>query len=193
MGRRLLVLPVREPDDLPGVKRSLALVLIALLPSCGVSGLNFVQDERVSIVSPKDRATVSLPVTVRWTAHDVEESYAVFVDRAPVPGGKTLDWLAREDDLCSSTPGCPSDAWFADRQVFRTSGTELTLHELPELDRQERRELHEVIVVLLDRQGRRVGESAFSVEFELDKSPSGSLSGNQSPSGSLSGNQSPSG
>jgi hypothetical protein len=84
-----------------------------------------------------------------------------------VPPGRTLDWLAREDDACKETPGCPSETWFADRDVYATSATELTIDDLPDLTEGERRDFHEASVVLLDRQGRRVGESAFTVEFQV--------------------------
>jgi hypothetical protein len=142
-------------------------VLAAALPSCGVSGLSFVQDHRVSILSPDDRAEVTLPVTIDWEAKDFDGTYAVFVDRAPVPGGKTLEWLARNDDYCKDTPGCPDEQWFVDRNVYVTDKTQLTLERLPELNRDEQRETHEVTIVLLDRDGRRVGESAFGVELRV--------------------------
>ena len=76
-----------------------ALLLSALAPACGVEGLNFVQDDRVTITAPRDRAEVRLPVTIRWKAEDFDGTYAVFVDRAPVPPGETLAWLARDDEL----------------------------------------------------------------------------------------------
>ncbi len=143
--------------------------LTLVLASCGVGGLNFVKDDRLSITAPRDRATVTLPVTVRWDIERFDGTFAVFVDRAPLPSGKTLRWLARDDELCATTPGCPDDLWFSNRNIYRTSDTTLTLTELPELDRAEQREFHEVTIVLLGRDGRRVGESAFAVEFEINK------------------------
>lgn len=135
---------------------------------CGVSDLNFVQDDRVSIVAPEDREKVELPVTVRWKVEeDFDGTFAVFVDRAPVPPGRSLEWLARDDEFCKTTPECPNTEWFHARQVYPTAETELTLEDLPELSRDERRVFHEVTVVLIDEKGERVGESAFTVEFEL--------------------------
>ena len=127
------------------------------------------QDDRVDIVEPGDRDDVTLPVTVRWTVEDFDGTFAVFVDRAPIPAGRTLEWLARDDEVCDVTPACPSEQWFADRQVYATDDTEITFDEIPELDRDESRELHEVTVVLLDERGRRIGESAFGVEFHIEE------------------------
>jgi hypothetical protein len=152
----------------PAAVMAAAVVLLATLPGCGVQDLNFVQDDRVTITAPKDRASVRLPVTLRWTSTDFDGTYAVFVDRAPVPPGRDLRWLARDDELCDSTPGCPNDAWLRDRAVFATPDTSLTIDELPDLNGDsDRREFHEATVVLLDRDGRRVGEAAFTVEFEV--------------------------
>jgi hypothetical protein len=145
-----------------------AAVLLGLAnPSCGVQGLNFVQDDRVTIVAPRDRAEVRLPVTLRWSSRDFDGTYAVFVDRAPVPPGRTLAWIARDDELCRQTPGCPDAAWLGDRDVYATSSTELTIDDLPDLTEGERRDFHEASVILLDDEGRRVGEAAFTVEFQV--------------------------
>jgi hypothetical protein len=143
------------------------LAMVALAPACGVQGLSFVQDGRVKIVAPGDRAEVRLPVTVRWTSRDFDGTYAVFVDRAPVPPGRTLAWLARDDELCDQTPDCPNAAWFRDRDVYATSTAEVTIDDLPDLTDGERRDFHEASIVLIDREGRRVGESAFTVEFQV--------------------------
>lgn len=149
------------------MRRLAAIVLIALLPGCSVNGLNLRQDDRVSIVAPEDRSDVDLPVTVRWTARDFDGTYAVFVDRSPVPPGRTLDWLARNDDVCRQTKGCPDTTWFADRNVLRTTSNSVTIDRLPDTARDNRRDRHEVTVVLLDQKGRRIGESAFRVEFQV--------------------------
>lgn len=134
---------------------------------CGVEGLNFVQDDRVTITSPRDRAEVELPVTIRWTSRDFDGTYAVFVDRAPVPPGRTLDWLARDDELCQETAGCPNETWLRDRYVYGTAKTSLEIDDLPDATDDARRDFHEATVVLLDRGGRRIGEAAFTVEFQV--------------------------
>ena len=155
-----------------------AVLTIALLlsPGCAVRGLEFVEDTRVDIVAPKDRAEVRLPVTLRWTVEDFEVgpgqgSFGVLVDRAPPRPGKTLAWLFRGDVGCKGAGAalCASPRVLADRAIFATTETSLTLEQVPRLAGNEaQRQLHEATVVLLDRHGRRIGESAWSVQFELE-------------------------
>src|SRR6266480_1977503 len=89
--------------------RLLALVAACsvVVPACAGHQYQFVADHRVHISAPRQRSTVTLPVTVRWsfdgfrvTGPDARDdpqarSFAVFVDRTPVPAGKALRWLAR--------------------------------------------------------------------------------------------------
>lgn len=160
-----------------------ALVVSGLVTaSCSTSGLSFKQDERVTILAPADRAEVRLPVTVRWKVNDFEVTgptdapkrgagyFGVFVDRSPQPSGKTVDWLVADDVECKSQRACDDPGYLAARGIFTTSDTSFTVTRLNELRRDGRRELHEVIVVLLDGKGRRLGEGAFVAEFSLDRS-----------------------
>jgi hypothetical protein len=159
---------------LPLALVAVALVIGALLTSgCGVSGLAFRQDDRLSFVAPRDRSTVTLPITVQWRVEDFHVgedagSFAVFVDRAPQPPGEPLAWLARNDDSCRVADGCPDERWYAERDVFRTMDLELTIDRLPART-DDRREWHEVTVVLIDTHGRRVGETGWTVEFQVER------------------------
>ena len=158
------------------VPLALVAAVIAVLPACGVSGLSFVQDERVDIVAPDDRSEVRLPLTVDWTVHDFAVgrgagSFGVFVDRTPQPSGKTLDWPFRGDPSCKGTGAelCRSPAFLAQRSVHRTTGTAFTVDQVTRLSgSQSGRLLHEVTVVLLDPAGKRIGEGAWSVQFEVE-------------------------
>jgi hypothetical protein len=156
------------------VKRALVLtVLLALLSSgCALRGIAFRQDDRLSFVSPGDRDEVTLPVTITWEVEDFDVpedgSFAVFVDRAPQPPGKTLEWLARNDETCRSADGCPGEEWFAQHDVFRTTDTEHTIDRLP-ARADDRREMHEITVVLLDPDGRRVGETGWTLELQVER------------------------
>lgn len=155
----------------------ISLIALALsLTACGVNGLSFVQDERVDIVRPGDRDEVQVPVTIEWTVKDFAVgpgagSFGVFVDRAPQRSGKTLSWLFRGDDSCKGADGeklCATPEFLAQRNVFQTSDTEFTIEIVPKLTGNERRrEFHEATIVLLDEQGRRIGEGAWSVQFEV--------------------------
>jgi hypothetical protein len=153
---------------------AVAVVAVAMT-GCGVRGLSFVEDDRVSIVEPADRATVELPMTVRWRAEDLGPgaSFAVFVDRAPQRPGRTVESLADGDAACEVDPACPDQAYFASRGVYTTADTELTIAFLPDLAEGDNRDFHEVTVVLLDGDGARIGESAFRVEFEVAREERG--------------------
>jgi hypothetical protein len=142
-------------------------VLFLATSGCGVHGLNFVKDERLHIQSPRPNAEVHVPFDVRWSVEDFDGSYGVFVDRAPPGPGRTLASLAEGDAVCKATAGCPDAAYLAGHRAYTTTDTSFRVEQLPELTRDRAREAHEVTVVLLDDQGRRVGESAFRVEFHV--------------------------
>lgn len=159
-----------------------AALLCALLTGCGTTGLSFVRDDRVTITAPVDRAEVELPVTIRWEVEDFELSgrtgqvkkdagyFGVLLDRSPPPPGEELGWLIRDDPVCKEDPACPNDDYLARRDIFSTTDTSIVIREVPEPAVGERsRQFHEVTVILLDGAGRRVGESAFSVEFEVPR------------------------
>lgn len=164
---------------LPVLSSLLGLALLA--SSCATSGLAFVQDERLEIISPRSHAKVTLPVTVRWSIKDFRITgedgrsdphagyFGVFVDRVPIPPGKTLAWIARDDGRCRAIPGCPDEVYFADRETYTTEQTSFTFERLPDQDAYQGHELHEVSIVLLDGTGRRIGESAWYVTLRYDR------------------------
>lgn len=150
----------------------LAVVSATVLGACSVSGLSFVQDHRVDVVAPAARAKVTTPLTVRWTHDDFRVgrgagSFGVLLDRQPPPPGRSLEWLFRGDESCRPDNGCPDEQYLVDRGVFRTTENAVTIERIF-TDPEGGREFHEVTVILLDTSGRRVGESAWSVEFELE-------------------------
>jgi len=159
------------------VLAGLGLAATACLPR----GLAFVQDKRVDIFAPQSHTTVNLPVTIRWRVHgfritghtgssDPDAGYfGVFVDRAPVPPGKPLSWVAHGDRQCEATQGCPDAGYFHDHDTYWTTGTSMTFHQLPDQSAYHGHELHEVTIVLLDGRGIRVGESAWCVDFRYNR------------------------
>lgn len=152
----------------------IALSAALLLSACGTSGLAFRVDESVEILSPRSRSSVELPFDLRWrmkTGSRGGDSFAVFIDRAPMPPGKRISYLAKDDDACRRLPGCPDEAWLNARNIYTTRTTSLTIRVLPDTrdERDTGREPHEVTIVMLDSDGRRKGESAFFVDFFFDR------------------------
>jgi hypothetical protein len=161
--------------------RTLIVGLAFLASSCVPHGLAFVKDKRLDIVSPDGHSTVNVPVTIRWQVHDFRVTgrdgsstpdagfFGVFVDRAPVPPGKPLSWIAHGDPLCLATPRCPDRTYFEDHHTYDTTDTSFRLSQLPDRNAYQGHENHEVTIVLLDGTGRRIGESAWYVDFFYDR------------------------
>jgi hypothetical protein len=160
---------------------SLLIVGLALLASSCGSGLAFVQDRRLEFTAPQSHEKVTLPVTIRWKVEGFRLTgpdgspqpgagyFGVFVDRTPVPPGRPLSWIARDDRPCLRTPGCPDETYLSDRRVHSTNETEITFEHLPDLGASRGHESHEVTIVLLDGSGRRIGESAWYIGFLYDR------------------------
>ena len=159
-----------------------AVCCLLLLAGCVPQGLAFRVDDRLTITSPKDRAEVTLPLTVSWeirdftvvgpggtTAGDHSGYFAVFVDQAPQPPGKKLSWIVRKDANCRPSEGCPDAEYLATRHIFSTTDTHITFQQLPRPPRSGQKEWHSITVVLLDPAGKRIGESAFQVDVTLDR------------------------
>ena len=156
--------------------------MVMVLPACGVNGLNFQQDDRLTFIAPGDRAKVDLPVTVSWRVTDFEVTgsdgddrrdagyFGVFVDRAPQPPEKTQQWLVRDDQRCRGVQSCPRE-YLEQLNIHSTTRTRFVIQRLPEpaSNAQRRREFHEVTIVLLNGRGERIGESAFTRQFEVDR------------------------
>jgi hypothetical protein len=149
-----------------------AVLLAAAVAGCADSAA-FRQPDAVEIVEPHDRAEVTLPVSVRWRS-DLDGGaagdpyFAVFVDQAPIRPGQSLRVLA--DESCNRTKGCPDLQYLRDRYVYVTDETQVTLDVVPRKDSSQRtgaRDTHEATIVVLDADGRRVGEAAYAVEFEV--------------------------
>lgn len=144
---------------------------VAITGACRLEGLSFIQDDRVTIVTPDDRSTVSLPVTIDWTSRDFAGRFGVFVDTDPMPPTEDLAYLAKDDETCRPEDGCPDQKWLRQHDVFVTEETEITLRTLRDFrERAEDEDPHRAVIVLLDDEGNRLGESTFSVDFFVERS-----------------------
>lgn len=158
-----------------GARRALLVLGVAgtaMLPACSTD-VTFHVDDRVRIVSPQEREKVRLPVTVDWTVEDFDVArdgrFVVFVDQSPPPPGEHLRWVFRKDRSCRAADGCPDDTLLETNFIYPTTETQVTLETLPDFSDRPGKEYHEVTVVLVDPSGRRIGESAFFIRFELDR------------------------
>lgn len=155
-----------------------AAAVAVLTSACGVSNLAFFTDNRLHFVSPSARALVKLPVTIRWRisgfsvvpAGTLPVSsrsgyFAVFVDRAPIKPGQTV--AATADRQCRRTPGCVNAGYLADRGVYTSVSDSLTLTQIANVNTYENLQTHEATVVILDSSGRRIGESAWYLDFRM--------------------------
>ena len=162
--------------------RTTALALCVLSTAgCGAGQLQFKNDHRLSFEAPAERKRVQVPVTIRWSMQDfdavgldgsTDESrgvFAVFVDRAPMPVGRNLKWLVKDDTGCKRDPRCPDAQYLADRSVHVTTETSLTLEVLPTAPAGVGDEQHYVNVVLLDGTGHRIGEAAWYRPFTSER------------------------
>jgi hypothetical protein len=148
----------------------LSLASLAVLPACSVSGLAFVQDDRVEVVEPSEGATVRLPFEVRWSVRGFSGSFLVLFDRPPMRPNQPLLSLVPSDDPCRREPSCPDRDWLADRDMYHTEETVVTVENLADRRPEGRgTDRHEVSIVLLDERGRRVGESVFISEFSVER------------------------
>jgi hypothetical protein len=168
---------VPEVNDRPVALRPAArlagVAFVALLATACGGGLLFANDTSVRIVSPRNLATVSTPVQLRWVTKILPASplmYAAFVDILPVHPGQNLRSLAGAS--CSGVPGCVDLAWLNRHSVYLTSQPGLDLDTLPILGTPKgERDIHTVTIVLVDKAWRRSGESAWSVSFALRPTP----------------------
>lgn len=162
----------------PTRRLAAALVLVSAASACSAGQLQFRQDHRLSFSAPESRERVTAPLTISWSMEDFEATgldgsrekgrgaFAVFVDRAPMPVGKDLRWLGRNDPGCKRDARCPDEKYLSDRGVFVTTSSSVTVEQLPRVGDGVGDEQHYVNVVLVDGTGHRIGESAWYLPFQ---------------------------
>lgn len=155
----------------------------SVLSSCALSGLAFEQDHRIEFIEPRYREKIQLPFTLRWSLKDFEMTgpdgrslddagyIELLFDREPQPPGEGLDYFARDDITCLRSERCPNRHYLAQRGIFTTTKTYFVVRQLPpapgvDLERGQP-DIHSVVLVLLDGQGRRIGETAWWNAFEI--------------------------
>lgn len=169
-----------------GIGRALlAAGIVVALSGCGLThleNLNFRVDDRMEITAPESRALVQQPITVSWTMRDFAIRargsepasrdagyFALFVDRAPIKPGASLDAVASGDRVCEIDPKCPDRAYLRDRNVYTTTDTSFRLPQLANGSGSDEIYRHSITIVLLDTSGRRIGESAWQIDVRVRK------------------------
>jgi hypothetical protein len=143
-----------------------------LLSGCSLSGLAFRQDDRLAIENLEDRSTIEIPYVLEFSfAGELGTGgiagFGILIDWSPPPPGDTLASLLDEDPACVGPSGCP-EGYLARNRIIVTTDTEFVVDNVPVgSDREERRGYHELTIVLVDAEGRRVGETAAFVRFRV--------------------------
>lgn len=152
------------------LRRTLAFVLCMVMSSCSFTGVAFRKDHRLKIVNLPDRSTIEIPFDLRFTfdgtlSPDGATAFGILIDWTPPPPGAPLARLLENDPACQGAKGCP-DGYLEQNRIITTTDTTFVMNNVPiGTDRQERRGFHEVTIVLVDAQGRRVGETAVFTRF----------------------------
>ena len=131
--------------------------LFAVLVGSGCqTQLLFRNDHRITITTPSSFANVHKPLTIRWVTRDFtapqDGHYEVFLDRDPQPPGESLHYFAGQS---------LQFIWTVDTTSFRVPYLPLPDPNAPQLEQEH----HTVTVILVDTQGRRIGETSGFVEF----------------------------
>lgn len=160
------------------------LALLVVSSGCRFNDLAFRVDERLEIVAPQDQDEVTLPFELRWTVEDFEVTgpdgsdrhdaglFAIFLDESPIPPGETPAYVARDDESCIRSDGCPDEVYLADHGIHLTTETTFTvdaLRDMRPVDRPSAPDDHTITIVLLNGKQERIGESAVRVDFTVDR------------------------
>lgn len=145
------------------------LVGIGLGATGCAGGLAFRENKALAITVPAENELVSEPLIVEWTMDPKPANlggFAVFLDRFPMPPGKSIETFKLDNRINIFTTDSP-DAMTV--QIDALEGRNGVAKAI--------RDRHELTVVPLDRAGRRIGEHAKRVEFDVFREDSQALSG----------------
>jgi len=154
------------------MRRAIVPALCLALSACSLDGLAFRDDTRLRILNLPDRSTIEIPYELRFEfdgnlSPGRDAAFAILVDWTPPPPGRTLESLLDDDPQCQGQQGCP-DGYLERNRIVTTTDTSYLMDNVPVgTDRQERRGYHEVTIVLVDADGRRVGETAVFTRFRI--------------------------
>lgn len=158
----------------------LAAVLVTTVcaAGCTTTGLAFRRDDRLQLHDFPDRSHITVPHRIHWTfagtlasqstgAPGVAAAFGVLIDWTPPPPGRSLESLLSSDPACRGPLGCP-DGYLAQNRIYVTTATTFDIVDVPTGSvRTEQRTFHELTIVLVDAEGRRVGETSAWTRFRI--------------------------
>ena len=147
-------------------------------------GLQFHNDKRLKITSPRENQLVTPPFTLRWTMRDFTVAgpgkgpvndhtgyFAIFIDHSPMKPGKSLNAINKHDAACVDAAVCTTKDYLARKQVYTTTKDEFTVQDVSDiLSNKLSTQFHTATLVLLNTAGLRIGESAWTIEFRMHAS-----------------------
>ena len=151
----------------------LVAVVVLLAAASGCAGIADLRADQLSITTPAELAAVQAGFTLEWSTHDLPSSvtqFAVFVDRGPMSPGEDVRSLA--DDECRHRRGCPDASYLRAHNIYVTADRHVAIPTLPISDgltAQTPHPAHQLVVVALDGQGRRVGEFSATTQVRADR------------------------
>lgn len=133
-------------------------LICALLTSTLASGClenrQFYATEELKIITPVENDFAEAPLTVTWVGTpDGTKRWAVFLDRAPIRPGKSVDDLENDER---------GNLWITDDSSLLIDAIAPRSTSVA-----SRKGRHRIAVVALDGNGKRIGEHVSSVELTV--------------------------
>jgi hypothetical protein len=119
-----------------------------------LEGRSFHRQSALRIIEPIEGDFAEAPLTIRWESPDTAvKRFAVFVDRPPLAPGQSVDTLEVQER----------------EGVFPTTETEFVLEFVAPRDTsvEARRDLHQITVVGLASDGKRIDDSSTSIKLTV--------------------------
>lgn len=142
---------------------------VSALAGCGGASGALTVDDSIEILEPAPLDVVTTPFDIRWEGDPPPGgSFAVFVDRGPIRPGQSL--ADAFEDACDGEAGCPDATFLEVRGVHLTDDTAVTIPLLAPragVDGASSLDVHRATVVIVDADGVRRGERAWSTEFRV--------------------------
>jgi hypothetical protein len=154
-------------------RRDILVVVVALVAftaACGTGGLDFKDSTKLRDLRPRAYQSRTTPMKLSWRATPLPpgQKYLVLVDQVPMEPGQSIDDLV--DDSCKATRGCPDKAYLDAHYMYETTDDHISIPAVPiagMYDTDDLSDLHHVVIIVLDRANRRVGEQSWTTDVRV--------------------------